>query len=118
MLRNRTVVWLLAAAILCNALAFVITPSKPTQIVDGVLGVITICSSSGDSGSDEPPAQGKHCPQCTLTSVFTLATLDARVAVPAGLPAWRPLRAGAETLRARRVGAGALGSRAPPQAAV
>ena len=114
--------WVAIVALLGNvfASAFCCAPSfaKKTEIVDAVLGTLTLCSNSGansNDGNNQPlGSKAPHCPVClglTYTAVLTspqLFTLAIPVrALPAAADA-NPRTSG-EPLRL-----GGLGSRAPP----
>jgi Protein of unknown function (DUF2946) len=122
--RQRRTHWAFVAivALLGNvfASAFCCAPSiaKKTEIVDAVLGTLTLCSSSGansDDGTNQPPgSKTPHCPICLgLTHTAVLGTPYVLALTPL-------VRAFARAADVDRRGPGeplrlgGLGSRAPP----
>ena len=114
--------WLAIVALLGNvfATAFCCAPSfaKKAEIVDRVLGTLTLCSSGGansDDGTDQQPgSKAPHCPVCLgLTNTALLTT-------PYVLPLAIPVPPVARTADIDRhdpsepLKLGGLGSRAPP----
>jgi hypothetical protein len=113
--------WVAIVALLGNvfASAFCCAPSfaKKTEIVDAVLGTLTLCSSgaNSDEGNNQPPgSKTPHCPVClglTHTAVLTTPyVLALALPVPAAARAADMDRHDfSEPLKL-----GGLGSRAPP----
>jgi hypothetical protein len=122
--RQRRTHWAYVAivALLGNvfASAFCCAPSfaRKPEIVDAVLGTLTLCSSSGvnwDDGTNQPPgSKAPHCPICLglaqtalLVSAFVFALsipnrILARAACIGRHDSYAPLKLGG------------VGSRAPP----
>ena len=114
--------WVAIVALLGNvfASAFCCAPSfaKKAEIVDAVLGTLTLCSSSGANSDDgtnqQPGSKAPHCPVCLgLTHTALLTTpyvLALAIPVPAvARTADIDRHAPSEPLKL-----GGLGSRAPP----
>ena len=114
--------WVAIVALLGNvfASAFCCAPSFPkkAEIVDAVLGTLTLCSSSGansDDDTNQPPgSKAPHCPVClglTHTALLTTPYVLAR-AIP--VPAVTSTSAVERHDFGTPLKLGGLGSRAPP----
>jgi Protein of unknown function (DUF2946) len=114
--------WVAIVALLGNvfASAFCCAPSfaKKAEIVDAVLGTLTLCSSSGANSDDgtnqQPGSKAPHCPVCLGLTHTALLTTPYVLAPAIPVPAVTHTGAVDRHDPGAPLKLGGLGSRAPP----
>ena len=120
--QRRTWAWLAIVALFGNvfASAFCCAPSfaKKAELVDAVLGTLTLCSSSGTNSDDgtnqQPGSKAPHCPVCLGLTHTALLTTPYVLALAIPVPAVARTADIDRDASSEPLKLGGLGSRAPP----